>query len=170
MRSADRRARLASQVVFFTVGLLVGGWFSRMAQFKAELALTYSQLGSVLLAQAVGLLVSMQVAGVATARFGSKPVTRLFAFLAPWLYVLLVVAPGLWPAIAVMFVAGFVAGVLDVAMNAQGVEIQQAMGRPVLHSMHAAWGWARWREPPRVRWRPERPGRCGTTSPRWRSW
>ncbi|GGL20703.1 MFS transporter [Mangrovihabitans endophyticus] len=135
-----RRARLANQVVFLTVGLLVGSWFSRMPRFKDALSLTYAELGWVLLAQAVGLLLAMQVAGLVTARYGSKPVTRLFALLAAWSYVLLSTAPNLHSAIAVMFVSGFVAGILDVAMNAQGLEIERVVGRPVLHSMHAAWG------------------------------
>jgi hypothetical protein len=50
------------------------------------------------------------------------------------------VTPGPVPAAAAMLAWGLVAGLLDVAMNAQGVELERAGRRPYLSGLHAMWG------------------------------
>ena len=40
---------------------------------------------------------------------------------------------------AAFFVLGLVSGLLDVAMNANGVEVERTLGRPILNSLHGLW-------------------------------
>src|SRR5262249_45544645 len=47
--------------------------------------------------------------------------------------------PGRLSAGAAMLAWGLVAGLLEVAMNAHGVEVERAARRPILNSLHAAW-------------------------------
>ncbi len=138
-RTPLRFARLAVVVTFAANGFLFGSWVPRIPEVKSHLGLSAAALGVALLAPAVGSLASMRVCGRACARFGSGPVTRVmlvsFGALA-WL-------PGLAPNLALLFLAllvwGSTIGGLDVAMNAQGVTVEQAYGRPVLSGFHATW-------------------------------
>jgi MFS family permease len=81
----------------------------------------------------------MKVYGRASARFGSARLTRfsmvLFCAFA-WLPGLAGNLPTLW---LTLLVWGGAIGGLDVVMNAQGVTVEQAYGRPVLSGFHAAW-------------------------------
>jgi hypothetical protein len=44
------------------------------------------------------------------------------------------------PALAAgFFVQGFLSGLLDVAMNAEGVEVERRLGRPILNGLHGLW-------------------------------
>jgi MFS family permease len=38
-----------------------------------------------------------------------------------------------------LFVLGLVSGALDVAMNAQGIEVERQLGRPILSGLHGLW-------------------------------
>jgi MFS family permease len=53
------------------------------------------------------------------------------------------VLPGLAHSIAALFLALFVlglaSGALDVAMNAQGIEVERQLGRPILSGLHGLW-------------------------------
>ena len=70
-------------------------------------------------------------------RRGSAPVTVLGAVLCA----LLVVPPALAGSLALLVVAclalGFANGMLDVAMNVQGVAVERRIGRPILSRLHA---------------------------------
>ncbi|MBV1849427.1 MFS transporter [Catellatospora tritici] len=134
-----RRPRAAAAAIFGVVGLYLGTWFARLPQLREQLDLSYAQLGTVLLAQMVGVIVAMQIAGQFAGRFGSRTVVRATAVVVPWFLPLMTVVPGVWAAVVGMFGWGLVAGLLDVAMNTQGVEVERAARRPVLNSLHAAW-------------------------------
>jgi MFS family permease len=134
-----RLARPAAAGIFLMIGIMLGTWFARIPQLRVHLDLSYSQLGTVLLAQMVGVTVAMQVAGHVAGRMGSRAVIRRTAFLVPWFLPLMTVLPNAQAAIAGMLVWGLVAGVLDIAMNTHGVEVERAARRPVLNSLHAAW-------------------------------
>jgi MFS family permease len=134
-----QRARAAVAVTFAANGMLFGSWVPRIPEIKHNLHLSSAALGFALLAPAVGAVLSMKVYGRASARFGSARLTRfsmvLFCALA-WLPGLAGNLPALW---LTLFVWGGAVGGLDVVMNAQGVTVEQAYGRPVLSGFHAAW-------------------------------
>ncbi|MER6799381.1 MFS transporter, partial [Amycolatopsis mediterranei] len=135
-----RRHRVAVAGVFFVVGVLLGTWFARVPELRTALHLDFAELGAVLLAQTVGVIVAMQVAGHLSAYLSSRTVIRLTAAVVPWFPALVAISPGAVAAAAAMLVWGLVAGLLDVAMNAQGVELERAGRRPFLSSLHAVWG------------------------------
>ena len=132
------RARWVLTVVFAANGLLFGSWVPRIPDVSADLALTPGQLGFALLAPAAGSLLSMPLAGAASSRYGSARTTRIsFSVfsLVPFLTGLASNLLLLWVA---LFLWGLGFGALDVSMNAQGVTVQRARGRPTLSSLHAA--------------------------------
>jgi MFS family permease len=71
-------------------------------------------------------------------RYGSRRVTRAGALAATLTLPFAALAHDL-PALAgALLAVGMGSGVLDVAMNAQGVAVERRLGRPVLSGMHAA--------------------------------
>lgn len=135
-----RRHRRAVAAVFFLVGITLGTWFARIPELRAALHLDFGQLGLILLAQTVGVIISMQVAGHLSTHLGSRAVIRLTAAVVPWFPAVVTTTAGPGAAAIAMLVWGLVAGLLDVAMNAQGVELERVGRRPFLSGLHAVWG------------------------------
>jgi MFS family permease len=138
MASASvRNARGATALVFFLTGVVGGTWAARIPAVQERLDLSDGALGLALLGLEGGAVLGLPLGGALVARIGSR--WSLRAGFAVWPGALLAVAlvPSLvWlaAALAVMAAAN---SVIDVAMNAQGVELERRYGRPVLSGLHA---------------------------------
>lgn len=134
-----RRARVAVSFVFFAHGALFGTWVARIPAVKGELGLGEAQLGLALFGAALGTLLALPVAGVVTARRGSRAGTvwglPVFAALLP----VLALAPGLPALFLALFAFGAAAAMLDVAMNAHSLAVERERERPILSTVHAGW-------------------------------
>lgn len=133
------RSLLAVSAAFLIHSMVSGTWAPRLPAIKESLGLSDGELGTALVGLAVGLLVGTRLAGAPVDRFGSRPVMRVgFPLLAATL-----VLPGLADGTATLFLALFVlglaSGALDVAMNAQGIEVERHLGRPILSGLHGLW-------------------------------
>ncbi|WP_414939625.1 MFS transporter [Amycolatopsis sp. cmx-11-51] len=135
-----RRQRIAISGIFLMVGIMLGSWFARVPQLRIELGLNFAELGMVLLAQTVGVLLAMQLAGHLSNHLDSRAVIRVTSLVLPWFLPLMAAMPGAITAGLGMLIWGIIAGLLDVSMNAQGVEVERRARRPVLSSLHAVWG------------------------------
>jgi MFS family permease len=136
---ARQRARAAVAITFAANGMLFGSWVPRIPEVKHHLGLSSAALGLALLAAAVGSVLSMNLYGRASAHFGSGRLTRISVVLfcaTGWLPGLADNLPALW---LTLLVCGMTIGGFDVVMNAQGVTVEEAYGRPVLSGFHAAW-------------------------------
>ncbi len=93
-------------------------------------------LGLVLLALGAGALVSMPLAGFIIARIGSRAVI-LNASMAFFAMLPLLASLGSIPlTILCLFIFGAANGLMDIAMNAQGVIVERLVGRPIFSSLH----------------------------------
>jgi MFS family permease len=131
--------RVAVSAAFLIHSTVSGTWAPRLPAIKESLELSDGELGTALVGLAIGLLVGTRLAGAPVDRFGSRPVMRVgFPLLAATL-----VLPGLAESIVTLFLALFVlglaSGALDVAMNAQGIEVERFLGRPILSGLHGLW-------------------------------
>ncbi|WP_147200907.1 MFS transporter [Pseudonocardia asaccharolytica] len=135
--SPPRSARLAVAATFAVNGSLFGSWAPRIPEAKAALGLSDGVLGLALLAPGMGSLVTLPLAGGVAARWGSARTTRLAVVLFFASALPIALAGGTATLWAALFGFGMAMGGLDVLMNAQGVTVEQAYGRPVLSSFHA---------------------------------
>jgi len=131
------RARVATGLVFLSFGTVVGAWTSRVPAIKAGLGLTDSQLSAALVAFAVGSVGGMVVLARVVDRLGSGLVMAVLGAVQGVLLVPPALARAPWALCAALFVLGSVQGTLNVAMNANAVEVQRAWGNPVMSSFHA---------------------------------
>jgi MFS family permease len=138
VRLHERRARGAVTVVFALSGLVFGSWASRIPAVRDRLSISDGELGLVLGAMSLGAIVAMPLAGVLSARLGSRTTTRAALALLALVAGLITAAPSLAALVALAFVMGVAYGSTDVAMNAHGVAVEHRYGRPILASFHAA--------------------------------
>jgi MFS family permease len=133
-----RRARVAVAVVFGLSGLVFGSWASRIPAVRDRLSISDGELGLVLGAMSVGAIAAMPLAGVLSARLGSRTTTRAALALTAVVAAVITAAPSLPALVALGVLMGIAFGSTDVAMNAHGVAVEHRYGRPILSSFHAA--------------------------------
>jgi MFS family permease len=129
--------RAAVLVYFVLLGLTEGIWVARIPGVKAGLHLTDGLLGASLLVGPAGLVAAMPLAGRLADQFGSARVSRPAAAAVAVLPLFLCTA-GTLPLVLIAVLAfGVAGGMLAVGLNAQGVQVEQAYGRPLMASFHA---------------------------------
>lgn len=131
--------RIAVSLLFLLNGFIIGSWATKIPEFATRLALSESSLGIMLLVFGLGSLVLMPLAGAQIARFGSRHVVQVttILFLPTLLGVTLV--GNVWTAGVAIFLFGGLTGAMDVAMNANAVEVERQLRRSIMSSCHAFW-------------------------------
>ena len=133
------KGRWAVAAMFFANGMTTGAWAPQIPLLLPRHQITESTLGLLILFFGIGAVGAMLSAGRLLARFGPTLIMRSFALaLAPMLP-LVVLAPNL-PLLALsMALLGAFLGTMDVAMNANAVEVEQRLGRAIMSSLHGFW-------------------------------
>ncbi|MFE6937152.1 MFS transporter [Streptomyces sp. NPDC057699] len=136
---AERQARVAVAVLFFTNGALFANLLPRYPQIKADLGLSNSLYGLAVAAFPAGAIAAGLAAGVAIRRLGSARAAVLGTLLTGGG----ILAAGLADSVALfagaLFLAGAMDAVTDVAQNAHGLRVQRRYGRSIINSFHAVW-------------------------------
>ncbi|WP_338320643.1 MFS transporter [Streptomyces lonarensis] len=137
--SPVRRARRSTSAVFAVHGAAAGAFATRIPWIHEHHGLSTGQLGLLLAFPAIGAALAMPLAGGVLHRFGARAAVR--GLLTLWC--LAVALPALAPhpaAVALLLaVFGASAGMADVVMNAQGVEVEQRHGRSIMSGLHGLW-------------------------------
>jgi hypothetical protein len=130
---------VALATVFVIFGTLGGNWDARLPAVRSRLGLESGELGVVIFAVTLTATAVLPLAGWLSARLGSR---------GPSAFGLLCAGAGIS---AAAFVPSYAAllpaacligagwGITDVASNAHGVAVEQALGRRVLSGLHSAW-------------------------------
>jgi MFS family permease len=133
------RARFAVNILFFVNGALISNVFPRLPAIKAALGLSNAELGAAVGAASFGALLAGPLAGAAAARFGSGRLAVTTGAFYGLALPLLGVAGG-WPALAAAFMLlGVLDVLMDVAMNAHGLQVQGHYPRSIFNAFHAWW-------------------------------
>ncbi|WP_327112986.1 MFS transporter [Streptomyces sp. NBC_01341] len=137
--TADRHARIAVAVLFFTNGALFANLLPRYPQIKADLGLSNAAYGLAVAAFPAGAIAAGPAAGVVVRRLGSAR-AAVAGTLVTGAGIL---AAGLADSVALfagaLFLAGAMDAITDVAQNAHGLRVQRRYGRSVINSFHAIW-------------------------------
>jgi predicted MFS family arabinose efflux permease len=139
MRDDARNARRATALVFGVHGCVTGSFAARVPWIAAHVGVDVGHLGLALLMPGIGALAAMPFSGRLAHRFAFRPLVA--ATVAAWCAAL--VLPALPTSLAllcvVMLAFGATAGLADMAMNAEGVVVEQAYGRSVMSGLHGCW-------------------------------
>ncbi|WP_040853717.1 MFS transporter [Phyllobacterium sp. YR531] len=131
--------RWAVASAFFFNGFLVGSWAPQIPVFMTRLDISEFTLGLMILVFGIGALVAMPWCGYLIGRFGSRAVVKSFAVVCSFSLLLVALAPNLVTAAPALFLFGAVIGGMDVAMNANAVEVEKQLSRAVMSSSHGFW-------------------------------
>jgi MFS family permease len=131
------RARVSVTGTFFLHGAVFSSWYTRLPAIQQRLELTPGQLGIALFGAPAGLLIAQPAVGALAARTGSRPIVAAAPF-----YIGAVVLPALAVDTVTLLLAlvlvGAASGVLDIAMNTQGLAVERASGKHLFSALHAA--------------------------------
>jgi predicted MFS family arabinose efflux permease len=131
--------RLAVSLMFLANGFVVGSWAPKIPEFAARLQLDESELGLMIMCFGVGSLCAMPAVGAMISREGSRRLMLLVAAATVPCLMLVTLAPSIWTAALALFLMGGMIGGMDVAMNANAVEVEKRQGRAIMSSCHGFW-------------------------------
>ncbi len=135
----ERRSRLAVSLTFALHGIAAGSWAGRIPWVKEARHLSPADLGLALMGAAIGGLAAMPLTAWLIVRLGSRTLTRLGMLGVAVTVPLAPFAHG----VALIFISlalfGGAGSLLDVAMNAQGVAVQERYGRSIMSGLHGLW-------------------------------
>ena len=129
----------AVAAVFFVNGAVLGNWGPRIPAIAADLSLDAATLGLALAGMGTGGLLATPLAALAIRARGSRSTTVASATLLSVAIVLPALAGTWWSLGLALAVLGAADGVMDVAMNAQGVLVEKRRGRSIMNRLHAGW-------------------------------
>lgn len=128
--------RLGVSLFFGVNGFLGANWIARIPAVVQKLDIGLDALGTLLLLFAIGAIITFPVSGRFTGTHGSAPVTTLFGLLFCITVPMLAFSPNAWWLALALLLYGVGNGGVDIAMNAQGVEIEHATNRRIMGSLH----------------------------------
>ncbi|NJS39318.1 MAG: MFS transporter [Rhodobacteraceae bacterium] len=134
-----RRARWAVSAMFLANGFVMGAWAPQIPLLMPRHNVTESVLGLLILVLGIGAVSAMLFSGKLIARFGGRVVLSVFSLALIPVLPMVVFSPNLWVLALFMAVFGAMAGCMDVAMNAQAVEVERRLHRAIMSSSHGFW-------------------------------
>ena len=134
-----RIGRRAVAAMFGANGLVMGAWAPQIPLLLPRHQITESTLGLLILGLGIGAVGAMLYSGRLIAALGSRRVVALFGGLLVPVLPLVVFAPNLWLLAPGMAAMGAVSGCMDVAMNANAVQVERRLGRAIMSSSHGFW-------------------------------
>ncbi|PZR01019.1 MAG: MFS transporter [Cereibacter sphaeroides] len=125
--------------MFFANGFLFGSWAPQIPLLLPRHDITEGTLGLLILGLGIGAVSAMSFSGAIIARIGSRRAVRMFAILAVGTLAFVVFSPSV-PVLAIaMALMGATLGSMDVAMNANAVEVEKRLNRAIMSSSHGFW-------------------------------
>jgi MFS family permease len=131
--------RKAVAVLFGVNGFIMGAWAPQIPLLLPRHSITESTLGLLILCLGLGAVGAMLFSGRLIGAYGSTRVLALFSIAASPALALVVLSPNLAALVLAMTFMGAMLGSMDVAMNANAVQIERALGRAIMSSSHGFW-------------------------------
>jgi MFS family permease len=135
----ERRGRVPIALVFAVHGAVNGSFATRIPWVRDRLGLTEAELGLALLMPALGALAAMPATGALVHRLDGRGVTRVLIGAFALTLALPALAPSYAALLAALVVFGAVAGMADIAMNTQGLALEERARAPLISGLHGAW-------------------------------
>lgn len=126
-------------VLFFVNGAVFSNWLPRVPEVRDRLAIDNAGLGAALIGGGLGGLIGSFLVAKLLARLGSRRLVLVAAPLLALLLPLIAVVPSAFALAAVLTALGFLDVFNDMAMNAQGVIVQERLGRSIMQRLHGGW-------------------------------
>ena len=124
--------------VFFSFGVGIGLWGGASGAILTHAGIDAAAFGIILTVYTAAYLAAMSASGALAHRFGVSRVLPVGAIIFGASLCALLNASSAAVVAALFVASGFLGGVVDVIMNAEGARIERGLGRPILARLHAA--------------------------------
>ncbi|HEV7331598.1 MAG TPA: MFS transporter [Flavisolibacter sp.] len=138
-RFRRRKERLILVIFFFLSGLITATWASRIPDIQQKLNFDNRELGNVLFAIPVGLVIGLLLAGRLVARYGTRRVMFLGCLLLTVMLTLIALSGAAWQLVLSLFFLGFFRTVFNLSINTGAVELQKQYEQPIVSAFHGVW-------------------------------
>ncbi|UYQ94570.1 MFS transporter [Chitinophaga horti] len=134
-----KKARWAITLFFIISGFGYFSWASRIPDIQQKLSLNDAELGSVLLALPVGLMLTLPVTGALLQRFSSRSIMFAGALAFNLMLSLIGFANETWQLVLILFAFGSSRNLLNISMNGNSVGVQALYDRSIITTFHGIW-------------------------------
>ena len=134
--------RIGCAIFYFISGFGYATWASRIPTIKHQLNLNEAQLGTILFAMPIGLMLTMPVTNWLLSRYTSRAV---MLFGSVWLCVIIVLigySNVAWQLAVMLFCFGSARNLMTLSINTQGVAVQALYSKSIMAMFHGIWSLA----------------------------
>lgn len=137
-----KRIRYAVFVFYFCQGLIFSSWASRIPDLKTSLNMNDASWGTMLLMIAIGQLCGMTMSGFLVSKFGGKKI--LLVMLPFYSFILLPISlvDTSTAMIPLLILYGIFSNFMNIAVNTQGIAIENMYNKSIMSSFHGGWSLA----------------------------
>ena len=134
-----KRARFALFAIFFTQGVAAITTLPRIPELIHQIHVNFAEWGAIMGFAGLGSLVPLVFTNHLVSRFGTSPIIRASAFSIVAVLISQAWITSPWLFFVVIFFQSFSFSTFNIALNAQGVMLQNQLGRVILGAFHGAW-------------------------------
>jgi len=129
-------------IFFFVSGFGFSTWASRIPTIQQQLHLNEAQLGAVLFALPIGLMLTLPVTGVLLSRWDSRIIMMGGAVLFNIMLSLIGFVTRTWELVVGLFCFGASRNLLNISANAQSIGVQALYDKSIIARFHGIWSLA----------------------------
>ncbi|MDM1362405.1 MFS transporter [Myroides marinus] len=133
------KIRLAVSLFFFSHGLILSSWASRIPSIKTQLNISEAELGTLLLLMPIGQISTMPITAKLVDKYGSKSIVKYGFLLYPLILLIIGLSTSYTQLAISLFFFGIAGNLCNISINTQGVELESLMHKPMMSSFHGAW-------------------------------
>lgn len=125
--------------IFFVFALSMGALLSRLPDLQRSLDLTEGQLGLTLIAMSIGALCGLTFSSPLIEKYGARTTAFVTVFGASTMYAIVPWIPSAILLIPVFFIAGVLAGALEINVNLETDRHEAQLGTRIMSRAHGMW-------------------------------
>ena len=133
---------MANTVFYFISGFGYATWASRIPSIQRELDLNEAELGSLLFAMPIGLMLTLPITGRILSTYSSRAVMLFGALFFSIVLSLIGFSSTVWQLAIMLFCLGSARNLLNISTNAQGVAVQTLYTKSIMATFHGVWSLA----------------------------
>jgi MFS family permease len=129
-------------IFFFVSGFGFSTWASRIPTIQQQLHLNEAQLGAVLFALPIGMMLTLPITGALLSKWDSRIIMMGGAFFFNIMLSMIGFVTRTWELVLGLFCFGASRNLLNISANAQSIGVQALYGRSIIARFHAIWSLA----------------------------
>jgi MFS family permease len=137
--TSPRNIRIANAIFFFISGFSYSAWASRIPTIKHNLHLNDAQLGAMLFALPVGLILTMPLTNYLLGKYSSRVIMLIGALLFNLMLSFVGFATAPWQLIIILLGFGSTRNLFNLSTNAQAVSVQKLYDKSIITTFHGIW-------------------------------